>query len=157
MGSIRALARSFSSGPSFNHWRGGYASQLSDAGIDTVVQSVESAPPGWSIGIGHYMHGAVCRVEPAASALPRDCGGFSYFFNTSWFEEHQSERSMAWVDGSWERMRQYASASTINYLSEGTERAVEASYGDQYRRLVELKTRFDPENAFHLNRNIRPA
>jgi FAD/FMN-containing dehydrogenase len=31
-----------------------------------------------------------------------------------------------------------------------------AAYGSNYERLVEIKKRYDPENVFHLNQNIKP-
>jgi FAD/FMN-containing dehydrogenase len=33
---------------------------------------------------------------------------------------------------------------------------VSAAYGQNYSRLVEIKKRYDPENVFHLNQNIKP-
>jgi FAD/FMN-containing dehydrogenase len=33
---------------------------------------------------------------------------------------------------------------------------VAAAYGANYDRLVQLKNRYDPENIFHLNQNIKP-
>ena len=39
-----------------------------------------------------------------------------------------------------------------------TQTRLRASYGaEKYERLVELKRRWDPENAFRLNQNIDPA
>ena len=33
---------------------------------------------------------------------------------------------------------------------------VEAAYGGNYRRLVEIKQRYDPLNLFRMNQNLRP-
>ena len=41
-------------------------------------------------------------------------------------------------------------------MDEGQQR-VEATYGDNYRRLAAIKAKYDPENLFHVNQNIRPA
>ena len=41
-------------------------------------------------------------------------------------------------------------------MDEGQER-VQATYGDNYHRLAEVKTKYDPDNFFHINQNIRPG
>jgi FAD/FMN-containing dehydrogenase len=33
---------------------------------------------------------------------------------------------------------------------------VEAAYGANYRRLVEIKRRYDPMNMFRMNQNVKP-
>ena len=45
----------------------------------------------------------------------------------------------------------------LNYLTDPSGSAVEASYGNNFARLVALKSRYDPTNFFHSNRNIPTA
>jgi FAD/FMN-containing dehydrogenase len=51
----------------------------------------------------------------------------------------------------------FGSGRYVNYLSDdepGDPTA--AAYGANYKRLRELKTKYDPSNFFHINQNIRP-
>ena len=41
-------------------------------------------------------------------------------------------------------------------MEEGRDR-VEASYGENYERLAKIKAKYDPDNFFHVNQNIKPA
>jgi hypothetical protein len=47
----------------------------------------------------------------------------------------------------------------VNYLGddEAGDHPVAAAYGPNYRRLQEIKTKYDPNNLFHMNQNIRPV
>ncbi|MGH8893786.1 MAG: BBE domain-containing protein, partial [Actinomycetes bacterium] len=50
------------------------------------------------------------------------------------------------------------SRTYVNALSDETDDAVRAAYGpDKYDRLAQIKRRYDPENVFHRNANIKPA
>ena len=56
-------------------------------------------------------------------------------------------------------MRPYAArARYVNYLADDeTSDPGEAAYGPNLSRLRAIKRRYDPENLFHVNQNIRPA
>ena len=140
------------------YWRGGSLSELSDTAIDKFASSIERAPAGWQLGIGHYMHGRICQVPPAATPFRRTVGQSTNFISSSWGDPADADAHMRWVDSTWEELHRVSQTGTyVNYLSESSEAAVRASYGDHYARLATIKHRYDPDNVFHRNRNIRPA
>ena len=62
-------------------------------------------------------------------------------------------------------MRDYYEASAahaaeggyINFMSEDDQARIKANYRGNYDRLVQVKRRYDPDNLFQLNQNIRPS
>jgi FAD/FMN-containing dehydrogenase len=44
----------------------------------------------------------------------------------------------------------------INFMADDDQARIRANYKGNYHRLVEVKRRYDPDNLFHLNQNIRP-
>jgi FAD/FMN-containing dehydrogenase len=141
----------------YDYWKGGSLNPLTDGAIAQLLAPLATATRGMSIGLGHFMHGQICRVPSGATPLVRTPGQLTYFFDASWRNVARANEAMAWVDNAWSAMRPFWSAGTyVNYLSRDDQDAVRASYGPNYQRLVELKRRYDPDNIFHLNRNIRP-
>jgi FAD/FMN-containing dehydrogenase len=87
------------------------------------------------------------RVSPAPGRPPE------------WLEPAETARNIAWARHVYDAMRPYAAgASYVNYMShDERENPAEVAYGPTLARLRGLKTRYDPENLFHLNHNIRPT
>jgi hypothetical protein len=76
---------------------------------------------------------------------------------TQWADPKDSERHITWT-------RQFATAMTphgaggyfLNFLGEEGDETIRAAFGPNYDRLVEVKTKYDPENFFRVNQNVRP-
>ena len=68
-GFITMAARQVRGKPEANFWKGGGLSSLSDSAIKLLARCIVDAPPSWSLGLGHYMHGALCRASDTATAL----------------------------------------------------------------------------------------
>ena len=142
----------------YDYWRGGSLQELSNDAAETIAAAACKAPPGWAIGLGHYIHGLVSRATLESSSLPRNAGQFTFFFDANWRDPQLADSAMSWVDGSLATMRSYSSAGTyVNYLSTNSDAAVRASYGQCYQRLAGLKRKYDSNNFFHLNRNVHPS
>ena len=66
--------------------------------------------------------------------------------------------NIGWARGLWQALQPFArAAGYVNYMSAGEQDRVAAAYGAHYERLVALKARYDPDNLFRMNQNIKPA
>ena len=62
-----------------------------------------------------------------------------------------------WAREGWAALAPPHAGAYVNWLMEEGEDRVRQSYGDErYDRLRALKRRYDPENVFRLNQNVRP-
>ena len=71
---------------------------------------------------------------------------------------NDDEKNISWTRNIWDAIQPHLSHKVyVNALGvEGEERVKEA-YGQYYQRLAELKSKYDPENLFRMNQNIKPA
>ena len=114
--------------------------------------------PGGELGLLHL--GGALNERPAADgAVGNRDARFVLGVKGMWAPgEPDAGRYTSWVRDAWERLRPWSTgASYVNFQTaeEGDDR-VRASYGANHDRLVEVKRRYDPENLFRSNRNIRP-
>jgi hypothetical protein len=135
--------------------------ELSDDAIDVVLEHAENMPAPFAQVIFAPMGGAVSRTDSSAMALNVPDAPWAYFCLTMWMDPAEDDRNVAWTRGFAEAMRTFAmgTAAFPNFIEadEGIGR-LRATYGDdKYERLVELKSKWDPENVFRLNQNIAPA
>jgi FAD/FMN-containing dehydrogenase len=135
--------------------------ELSDEAIDVVLEHAEAMPAPFAQVIFAPMGAAVSRTDSSVMALNVPDAPWAYFCLTMWMDPAEDDRNVAWTRGFAEAMRTFSigTAAFPNFIEadEGIGR-LRATYGDQkYERLVELKSKWDPENVFRLNQNIAPA
>ena len=75
-----------------------------------------------------------------------------------WERADDDERHLAWGRGISADLKRFASGGVyLNFVGSEGEDRVRAAFGDSYDRLAQIKARYDPDNFFRLNQNIRPA
>jgi hypothetical protein len=141
-----------------NYFTSSFLAGLPDAAIDVLAAAHQSRPSPFNEIHLHQMGGAAARVDPDASAFGNREAPFLLNIVTRWLEPAEDERVLAWARGLRDAMQQFATDGTyVNFLGVGDARVRDAYDTDRYARLVDLKRRWDPTNAFHLNQNIAPA
>ncbi len=144
-----------------NYWKGHFLSDLSEEAIETMVDHFARIPTSRvAIAVGP-LGGAVARVGREETAFVHRDAPFDVIITVAWTDPGEDEINMNWGRELSQALRPYSSGGVyVNYLmqemDEGRDR-VAAAYGPNYARLAEIKRKYDPENLFRVNQNIRPA
>jgi len=70
----------------------------------------------------------------------------------------KAETISAWCKDYWAAVHPYsAGGAYVNFMMDEGQERVQATYRDNYGRLVAIKKKYDPANFFRVNQNIRPA
>ncbi len=142
-----------------NYWKSSFIRGLDDELIDTLVERFrECRAPLGQILIEHF-HGAVTRVDAAATAVPHRRPGYNVVIPTQWFDPATTEENIRWTRETFDALGPYrADGRWLNYYDDDEDAtALQAAYGANGNRLAEIKRRYDPDNVFHHNQNIAPA
>jgi FAD/FMN-containing dehydrogenase len=138
-----------------------YVEDLSDDVIDVLTEHVPRKNSPMSIALFFRLDNGYCAVGEDATAFS---GGRSPRYNLFTIAAAPDPELMA-ADRSWVRELMAAlqphtiDGAYINGLDEeGNVDKVRASYGAQkYERLAAIKAKYDPDNVFRRNANIKPG
>ena len=142
-----------------NYWKSNFMAELNDEAIDTLIAQFTACPSLMSGLLLEHIHGAATRIGITDTAFPHRRDGYNFLVVSEWMNSADNARNIAWARESYDAMRfSFTAGRYVNYLGDDDgENAVAAAYGPNYQRLRMLKTKYDPNNLFHLNQNIRPA
>jgi FAD/FMN-containing dehydrogenase len=140
-----------------NYWKSHNFTELSDGALDAIVEFAGKLPsPQCEIFIG-CISGASNRVSADATAYYHRDAKFVMNVHGRWDDVAHDEICIAWAREFFQAAAPYASAGAyVNFMTAEEGDRVAAAYGSNYDRLVQIKQRYDPENIFHLNQNIKP-
>jgi FAD/FMN-containing dehydrogenase len=140
------------------YWRSDVYTEISDAAIEVHRRYGERLPSGHSTMHLYPIDGAAARVPEDATAFPYRDGGWAGVIVGVDPDPANAELLSQWARDYWTDLHPTsAGGAYVNFLMDEGEDRVRASYRGNYDRLARVKGRYDPENTFHVNQNIRPA
>lgn len=140
-----------------NYWKSTFLRELSDNAIDVVVSYANRATSPMTTVLVEQYGGAVSRVGKSDTAFAQRHGEYDLGILTQWVEPTESERHISWTRGFADAMTPFRSGDyLLNFLGDENEDTIRASFGSNYSRLVEVKTKYDPTNFFRVNQNVKP-
>ena len=141
-----------------HYWRSDNLSGLPDRALEAFVAQANAATSPFSQVILGPLGGAIADVAEDATALGGRSSPWMYHCYGVW-EAGDDARHVAWVRETEQALRLFATGRiSINFVSDAGNERIRRSFGEEsYRRLVALKDRYDPNNLFRLNQNVRPS
>jgi FAD/FMN-containing dehydrogenase len=144
--------------------KGHYLTELSDAAIEAFLArglSASATDPDWT----RVPYGGFQAYGGAIADVGDDDGAFSYRgtlvefgCGTNWLDPKEDRERIAAARAYGAAVEPFANGVYVNALGDEGQDGVRRAYSARkFARLADLKRRYDPDNAFHLNQNIRPA
>jgi len=140
------------------YWRGDYFNEIPDAAIDIHVEFGKKLPTWKSTMHLYPSDGAASRIAPDATPWAYRDAKWTGVFGGVDPDPANAEAIRQWAVEYQEALHPYSmGGSYVNFMMEEGQGRVEATYGPNYARLAEIKAKYDPDNVFHVNQNIKPA
>jgi FAD/FMN-containing dehydrogenase len=139
------------------YWKADFVNELSDDAIRAHMGHARTIPNMFST-----MH--LYPVNGAAHKVRKDDTAWSYR-DTTWAQvivgvdpdPANKDRIIQWARDYWQDVHPYsAGAAYVNFMMDEGEDRIKATYGANYERLAAIKAKYDPENLFRINQNIKP-
>jgi FAD/FMN-containing dehydrogenase len=141
-----------------NYWKSHNLTTLADGLIDVVGAFLERLPtPQCEIFIASLGGATEGPAETDTAYAHRDAR-FVMNVHARWDVAADDARCIAWAREFFAAGAPFATGGVyVNFLTADEGDRVSAAYGSSYRRLSEIKRRYDPDNLFHTNQNVAPA
>lgn len=142
-----------------SYWKTEYLSGLGEGVVEALVAAAGAMPAGYPAIHVHQLGGAVARGARDSACFGHREAPFAANLVGLWEQAAEDASHLAWVRAAAEGLRPFARGGEyLNFSVEGGEEKVRAAFGEEtYERLRRVKARYDPDNVFRINQNIRPA
>jgi FAD/FMN-containing dehydrogenase len=123
---------------------------------ETIIEHLQGATSRMAVTQLRVLGGAVARVPMDATAYAhRDRRLMANV--AAIYDDEDAAAHEEWADG-FASALSYDSDAYVNFLGDVDEDRVRDAYpGSTWDRLTDIKAKYDPDNLFRLNQNIRPA
>jgi hypothetical protein len=138
-----------------------FLSEMNDEAIDKLVEGGAKRPGPMVQLLLEPLGGAIASVDEDDTAISRRDVAWCYHALAMWMDPSQeaADAHVAWVKELTETMKPHATNGVyLNFTSDNDDDRVRKTFGpEKYARLQAVKDKYDPQNLFRLNANIKPS
>tara|TARA_R110002073_G_scaffold40547_5_gene115248 strand:+ start:400633 stop:402006 length:1374 start_codon:yes stop_codon:yes gene_type:complete len=139
------------------YWRAHYIKELSEESIEKNIEFGSAIPTMHTTTHFYPIDGACHDVNANETAwVNRDARWAQVIVGVD-PDPSNAEKVTNWCKNYFDALKPYAMGGAyVNFMMEEGQERIKASYKDNYEQLVVVKTKYDPNNFFHINQNILP-
>ncbi|MBC2903251.1 FAD-binding oxidoreductase [Streptomyces cupreus] len=141
-----------------NYWSAEYLTGLPDDYVEVFCAGAESMPvPSGTMHVLFPQGGAIADGPHEFPVPYRDAPWVTHPFGL-WEDPADDEHGIQWVRDVRAGARPWSTGAVyLNFIgAEGPERVIAGVGATNYRHMEEIKRKWDPDNVFRFNHNIRP-
>jgi FAD/FMN-containing dehydrogenase len=142
------------------YWKSINLNHLDDRVIRRIMEHGQKQPSPHSTTDLWPIGGAVKRFDGQHSAFYGREAAYLINPEANWERPEDDEQNIQWVREFIADLDDFSDGSRyLNFagFQEEGDSMMKAAFGDHYQRLAELKAKYDPQNFFRLNQNIKPV
>lgn len=140
------------------YWRADFIKELSDKAITEHIKFGNTLPTMHSTMHLYPVNGAASKVSNTDTAWNYRDATWAMVIVGIDPDAANKEPITKWTKDYWEAIHPYsAGGAYVNFLMDEGEERVKATYGKNYEKLAMIKNKYDPQNLFRVNQNIKPA
>jgi hypothetical protein len=139
------------------YWKGDFFTEVNNAAIDQHLKFGANLPSSLSLMHLYPIDGAVNRIGPGDTAFSYRDVKYSMVIAGVDPDPANASRITKWTKDYWAALHPHsAGGAYVNFMMEEGSERVKATYRDNYDQLAAVKAKYDPDNLFRVNQNIRP-
>ena len=139
------------------YWKADYVKDLPEAAIDVHVKYGNELPTPLSSMHMYPVNGAASRVGKNETAWNYRDANYAVVIVGIDPDQSNKDKIINWARDYWNAHHPHsAGGAYINFMMDEGEDRIKATYGDNYKKLTEIKAKYDPDNLFRVNQNIKP-
>ncbi|MEK6153645.1 FAD-binding protein [Flavobacteriaceae bacterium 3-367] len=140
-----------------NIWKGHYFMEVTDEIVEVLQRNVPQGSPYSDVKIQH-LEGAFGRMPEHATAFGNRKSRFGMVIQTRWLDSLRTTEQELWTNRLFNELKQKGTGKVyVNFMDNEGENRVKDAYSDStFIKLKKIKKKYDPENLFRKNQNIKP-
>ncbi|WEK17801.1 MAG: FAD-binding oxidoreductase [Candidatus Pedobacter colombiensis] len=139
------------------YWRADFVKELSDEAITAHIRFANELPTMHSTMHLYPINGAASRISKTDTPWSYRDATWAMVIVGVDPDPVNKEKITTWTKQYWEALHPYsAGGAYVNFMMDEGEERVKATYGENYERLAAIKRKYDPNNLFRVNQNIKP-